>query len=156
MKRIVILLSCILSVAFVSADDYNALIVKLCNGDTNTYMLSENPKVTVPESSIVIKNSSVSTTYERSEVEKFYFEYVDTETGIDKLNDTSVVFRMNESEICISGLDCDAVVSVTTLDGRIVFSTQCDTSGSVSIELSSLKEGVYVLAFNGRSVKVRL
>ena len=154
MKKIFVILYGILLSSVIYAQEKNALVIKMIDGNTHTFVLSEKPVVTLPDGNIVV-NGSASTTYARSEVEKFYFVY-DDGSGIESLSKDNVTFYYVDGEnVRISGLKDKTSVSVTSLDGKIISAQKCDGTGSVTISLGNQTKGIYIISFGGRSVKVR-
>ena len=156
MKKIFVLLFGMLISTIIYAQEKNALVIKLNNGSTNTFILSEKPIVTVPDSNVVVTGAA-SVTYTRSEVEKFYFDYVEpVPERIESLGKGNIaVYYVDGENVRITGLKDNTSVSVASLDGKLVSSPQSDGNGSVLISLRNQSKGVYVLSFGGRSVKIR-
>lgn len=153
MKKIFVILFSILS-SVIYAQEKNALVIKLTDGNTHTFVLSEKPVVTLPDGNIAV-NGSASTTYPRSEVEKFYFVY-DDGSGIESIGKDNVTFYYVDGEnVRISGLKDKAIVSVASLDGKIISTQKSDGTGSVTISLGNHPKGIYIISFGGRSVKIR-
>jgi len=153
MKKIFVILFGILLSSAIYAQEKNALVIKLTDGNTHTFVLSEKPVVTFPDENIAV-NGSASTTYLRSEVEKFYF--VDDGSGIESIGNDNVTFYYVDGEnVRISGLKDKTTVSVASLDGKIISTPKCDGTGSVSISLENQPKGIYIISFGGRNVKIR-
>ena len=134
MKKIFVLFIGILVSMTMYAQEKNALVVKLTNGSTNTFVLSNKPVVTMPDNNVVISGDA-SATYARSEVEKFYFIH-DDGSGIESIgNDNIGIFYED--------------------DGKNIGSQKSDGTGSVTISLGNHPKGIYIISFGGRSIKVR-
>ena len=154
MKKIFVILFGILLSSVIYAQEKNALVIKLIDGNTHTFILSEKPVVTLPDGNIAV-NGSASTTYPRSEVEKFYFVY-DDGSGIESISKDNITFYYVDGEnVRISGLKDMTTVSVTSLDGKIISTQKCDGTGSVTISLGNQPKGIYIISFEGRSVKIK-
>lgn len=136
------------------AQEKNALVVKLTDGSTNTFVLSNKPVVTMPDNNVVISGVA-SATYARSEVEKFYFIY-DDGSGIEPIGKDNIAFFYEDGEnVRITGLKDKTTVSVASLDGKIIFTQKSDGTGSVTISLGNHSKGIYIISFGERSIKVR-
>ena len=154
MKKIFVILFGMLLSSTIYAQEKNALVIKLTDGNTHTFVLSKKPVVTLPDGNIAV-NGSASTTYPRSEVEKFYFVY-DDGSGIESIGKDNVTFYYVDGEnVRISGLKDKATVSVASLDGKIISTQKCDGTGSVTISLGNQPRGIYIISFGDRSVKIR-
>lgn len=166
MKRkislILLLMVSILAIAEVQKP--KALIVRLSEGTENAYILSEEPIVTIQEDKMIV-TGIIEVAYFRSEISKFYFEDIDPDdprimknpTGVDNVEKNNVEFRYVDGEnILIRGLNENTIVTVTSIDGVLISSQRSDSTGNVSISLKNRKSGVYVISFEGRSVKVKI
>lgn len=153
MKKILVLLISMLISMIIYAQEKNALVIKLTNGNSYTFVLSEKPVVTLPDGNVVV-NGSASTTYARSEVEKFYFS--DNGSGIESIGKDNVTFYYVDGEnVRISGLKDKATISVASLDGKIISTQKSDETGTATISLGNHPKGIYIIYFGGRSVKIR-
>lgn len=154
MKKILVLFIGILVSMTMYAQEKNALVVKLTDGSTNTFVLSDKPVVTMPDNNVVISGDA-SATYARSEVEKFYFIYYDP-TEIESISKDNIAFFYEDGEnVRITGLKDKTTVSVTSLDGKIISTQMSNGDGNVTIYLGNNPKGVYIISFEGRSIKVR-
>lgn len=154
MKKIFVILFGILLSSAIYAQEKNALVIKLTDGNTHTFVLSEKPVVTLPEGNIVV-NGSVSTTYLRSEVEKFYFVY-DDGSGIEAIDKDNIKLNYVDGEnICISGLKDKMTVTVVSLDGKLVTTQKSNEIGNVAISLGNQPKGIYIISFGDRCVKIK-
>jgi hypothetical protein len=154
MKKILILFIGILASMTIFAQEKNALVVKLTDGSTNTFVLSNKPVVTMPGNNVVISGVA-SATYSRSEVEKFYFIY-DDGSGIESIGKDNIAFFYEDGEnVRITGLKDKTTVSVASLDGKIISTQKSDGTGIVTISLGNHPKGIYIISVGGRSIKVR-
>ena len=53
------------------------------------------------------------------------------------------------------GLSTHATVSIYTIDGKMLSSTRANEEGTVSIDLSTLPQGVYILRTPNQSYKIK-
>lgn len=154
MKKIIVLFIGILVSMTMYAQEKNALVVKLTNGTTNTFVLSNKPVVTMPDNNVVISGVA-SATYARSEVEKFYFIY-DDGSGVESFGKDNIAFFYEDGEnVRIKGLKDNATVSVASLDGKIISTQKSDGAGNITISLGNQPKGIYIISFEGRSIKIR-
>ena len=154
MKKILVLIIGILASMTIFAQEKNALVVKLTDGSTNTFVLSNKPVVTMPGNNVVISGVA-SATYSRSEVEKFYFIY-DDGSGIESIGKDNIAFYYEDGEnVRITGLKDKTTVSVVSLDGKVISTQKSDGVGSVTIYLGKHPKGIYIINFGGKSIKVR-
>ena len=164
-KKISLILFLIVSIlAIAEVQKPKALVVRLSEGTENAYILSEEPVVTFQEDKMIV-TGIIEVAYFRSEISKFYFEDIDPDdprimkspTRVDNVEKDNVVFRYVDGEnILIRGLKENTVVTVSYIDGVLIYTKRSDSTGNISISLKNKKSGVYVISFNGRSIKVKI
>jgi hypothetical protein len=161
MKKIIALISCFLVSLVVLAGEQtpNALIVKLQDGTENAFILSEKPTVLIQDDKMLV-TGVVEVTYLRSEISKFYFEQIKSDdhriiSGIELIGkDNVTIYYVDGENVYISGLKDKTMVSVASLDGKMLSSCRSDASGEVTMSLGNLPKGVYVVTFDKRSIKI--
>lgn len=122
----------------------HALKVLLTNGSSETYYLSEKPRISFAGDDMMIASSTASTSYARKDVASITFE--DASTSIDnvkKANSTSYRFDGNSFEA--DGMQ----ISVYNMAGKQV------TAGKDAVSLKSLQPGVYVVKAGKQSIKIK-
>ena len=148
MKKILVLITYLLVSSMAYSEEPNTLVIKLRDGNINTYFLSEKPTVTFPNGDVVISNGTINTRYMRSEVERFYFIFDDgSDIGTVSLNNVAFYF-LDGKNIQISGLKKNTVVSVYTLDGKNISTQKSDGTDSITVSLGNLPNGVYIISYN--------
>ena len=153
MKKLLVLIFSIFAITAANAEGFNTFVVKLTDGSTNKFLLSEQPKITLPENSVVLTTNSVNVEYDRSEVEKFYFEYT-TDSSVEAIECNTVAFKYDDKNVTISGLGNNNTVSVFSAEGKCVYEVNTNGSSDINISLEGLQKGVYVINFDNRSVKI--
>lgn len=154
MKKLLVLMLSIFAITASNAEDFNTFVVKLKDGRINKFFLSEQPKITLPDNGVVLSTNKVHVEYERSEIEKFHFEY-NVYSSVEDMDCNSVVFSYTDDQnITISGLVNNETVSVVSPDGKCMLVVNANESGHVFISLDGLPKGVYVIHFDDRSVKI--
>ncbi len=154
MKQVLVFVISMLMSVTLYAQEKNALVIKLTNGNSYTFILAQKPVITLSDGNVVV-NGSASTTYTRSEVEKFYFVY-DDGSGIETIGKNSIMFKyMDGANVRISGLKENTSVSVVTLSGKMISTQKCNGTGTVTIPLENMAKGIYIVSFGDRSVKIR-
>lgn len=157
MKKILVLLSCISFSFIMSAQEKNALVVQLCNDSMEKYILSEKPMVSFSgENMLVTVDNKVELDIKRSEIERFYFDYIDPDNVQAMTKNMVSFYHLDGNNIRIIGLQNNTMVSILTIDGKKVSTYHSDESGILSISLNNQPKGIYIIQFNGRSIKVRV
>ena len=135
MKKILVLITYLLVSSMAYSEEPNTLVIKLRDGNINTYFLSEKPTVTFPNGDVVISNGTINTRYMRSEVERFYFIFDDgSDIGTVSLNNVAFYF----------------------LDGKNISTQKSDGTDSITVSLGNLPNGVYIISYNNRSIKIKI
>lgn len=163
MKKILVFIFCLLTTSIVYAEEQkpNALIVKLNNGSENAFVLSEKPTIQIQDNKMLV-SGVVEVTYLRSNISKFYFQEISSDdpriiSGIETVKKDNVTFSYLDGEnVRITGLKKNTVVSVYTLDGKNISTQKSDGSDSITISLKNLPNGVYIISYNNRSIKIKI
>ena len=166
MKKILVLFFGILVSMTMYSQEQNVHIlrVEFNNGVRIAYVLSEKPLVTMPGESVRIYvegPNMIDEYFKRSDVKRFYFEYVSSDdkdiySNIKMSDPERVLFEYLDGEnVRIIGLKDKTTVSVASLDGKIISTQKSDSAGSLIISLGNHPKGIYIISFEGRSIKVR-
>lgn len=140
---IFVLFTCI---TYSIAAGYN-LIITFNDGTSAVYSLTSQPKITMANDKLVLSSTSISAEYTLNKVKNF--KYKDA-TGINSVNQDYTIHREGD-KIILSGV---VKVDIYTIDGSAVQIDPIQTSSSTIIDLSALRQGVYIIRANGKSVKI--
>ena len=137
------------------------LVVKLNDGSEEKYVLKERPEAWMQGTRLRIESTTMSTAYERTDIEKFYFLDKDgNPSGIKAVAEaeTSLTVRqLSNGRLQVSGLADDDAVRVFDLSGRLLTTVKSDGSNSLSIDLSQQPKGVYIININNkRTIKLQV
>lgn len=152
MKKVLLIIF-IVSSLVTQARESTSLLVYCKDGSFVTYVLSEEPKVSMLADSLLITTDGVSVSYPLSEMWKFSFDKSDE---LDCVNDVLVdelCYSYSSESIVFSGLPERSYVRVYAIDGRLLHSSRIDTE-SYRYSLSSLSSGVYVIEVNKKTFKI--
>lgn len=130
------------------------LVVWAKDGSKVAFALSEEPKVTFNENSLMINSNTVSVSYNLQDMAKFTYE--DSEgQGIKNLeNDKSSSFKFDGEMLLFPSLKAGSSVFIHSLNGSLVFSRIIETAGEYSFPLSQLGAGVYMVTVDGLTYKI--
>lgn len=137
------------------------LVVKLNDGSEEKYVLKERPEAWMQGTRLRIESTTMSTAYERTDIEKFYFLDKDgNSSGIKAVAEaeTSLTVRqLSNGRLQVSGLADGDAVRVFDLSGRLLTTVKSDGSNSLSIDLSQQPKGVYIININNkRTIKLQV
>ena len=130
------------------------LVVWAKDGSKVAFALSEEPKVTFNENSLMINSNTVSVSYNLQDMAKFTYE--DSEgQGIKNLeNDKSSSFKFDGEMLLFPSLKMGSKVSIHNLGGVLVFTRTIEAAGDYSFPISHLDKGVYVVSVDGLTYKI--
>ena len=114
--------------------DGSALLITFTDGTTASYVLSEKPRVTFGQGTLLITSATVSR-----------FTFVDAaELGIGPLTEGSMAFEYDGTTVRMAG----APIEVFTTGGTLL------VRGTGSVSLSGQPSGIYVVRSGRHTVKV--
>lgn len=135
------------------------LVLKMSDESTKLFALDSLPTITLADGKFTVTSGSVTTDYDQSEVTEYYFEKVDSATA----DSVTAVVGPAGSRFTLTYVDNDHVVITGTkarkaqlyAQGGQLLATQPTAGGSVTVSLSSLQRGIYVLRLeNDHSFKI--
>lgn len=136
-------------------NEKSALVVKMINGDVESFILSEKPVATFEGGFLKVASSKVESSFPRHDVKEVYFDKV--ETGIKQvtMNELRFVYQ-DDSEILLYGLtETDKLIRVYDVNGMLSHADVKLEGNSASINLSSLRKGVFFIKIGNRqSIKI--
>lgn len=155
MKKILVLFGIIISMS-VYSQEKNALCVQLQDGTTETYALVKKPVISLSEENMLIAiNENIKLDIKRSEIAHFYFDFIE-HIGIEAVNKENVTFQFSDGEnVTVYGLTRGTLVSVSSIDGKNLYSKKCRENGVVHLSLANLPKGIYLLSYGKRAIKIR-
>lgn len=128
----------------------DALNLTMKDGTIHSFLLSEEPTVTMADDYLVITLSDNSTaSYDLYEVSKYTFG---SSTGISKVLSTKDI-SLSGDNIIFQGVT-NGKVTVSSLSGARVDAGVSESAGSTVVSLSSLPAGVYVVKVNNAVIKI--
>ena len=138
----------------VLADDVaTTLTVHITDGSQVTFLLSERPKVSFSDGCLIITSSEANSTYFLSDVSKFTFGEIETNSGIGHVQNDETSLSLEGGAIVVTGLKEGSTAKVYTIGGITIHSEKVD-GGTWTYSLSSLSSGVYIISINGKTFKI--
>ena len=157
MRRYFFLFMILFSSGCCLAESAYQLVLEKKDGSTIRYVLSDKPVVTFAGTQVQVKSAKAETSYERSDVSRYYFE--DVANGIDVVTDDDSSLRIDYSSadrLTAYGLSDAGAVGVYDLAGRLAPAGICVSDNAVTIDLSVLPAGVYVITLpNHPTLKIK-
>ncbi len=135
------------------------LVLKMSDESTKLFALDSLPTITLADGKFQVTSGSVTTDYEQSDVTEYYFEKVDSATA----DSVTAVTGPEASRFTLTYLDNSRVIVTGTkaskallyTQGGQLVATQPTQGGRVTVDLSGLQRGIYVLRLeNEHSFKI--
>ncbi|MBR6638762.1 MAG: T9SS type A sorting domain-containing protein [Muribaculaceae bacterium] len=147
----VVLTFVLFAIGQVNASDklYN-FVVWASSGEQIKFALTENPKVSHDGVNLVVTTTETSVSYNAANVTKFTIEEL---SGVDKVEQNQAEIVNNGNAIYLSGFDMNAVVVISDISGKNVYSGNTDENGELTIDLSAYAAGIYVVSTNSINCK---
>lgn len=150
MKQLLLLLTCLLTVTAVQADDA-ILQVWFADGQVMSINLNDNPRTTYNDGNLVIQTDKNSVTYPLEQVRRY--TYV-TSTGIESSPSISAAFTNDGETLTFTGLKPHTPISLYNVAGVLLKTFESNDRSKTVISASHLPVGVYVVKVNGGTYKI--
>lgn len=131
--------------------DY-ALQLHLKDGSLQTFLISSKPSLTIADGTLSVKSVQTEFSCQLGQVDYYDFPS-EIDMSVEKIGSKAAI-RMNGDCICFSGLNGNAKVAVYTPAGKKIRDVATDGQGNVTIDISSLPQGTYVVNVGNYSTKV--
>lgn len=112
------------------------------------FSLQQRPVVSFTETDVKLSCNQTEVLYSLDNYLKLTIEETDTETTIEKVGHDN--FIINSKEISAHGVESMALY---TIDGKLITSGKADNEGKITIPVSQLKSGIYIVNTSNKSFK---
>ena len=130
------------------------LVITAKDGSQSSYRLRTLPRVTVEKPYLIVRADGTEISFDLDELLYMHYEEDPTPTGIDTVSEPKAAADKEEETILFNNLPTGTTVSIFTTDGKQVYSHASD-GNTLSLPLSSLKSGVYIVKANGLTYKIQ-
>lgn len=153
MKKLLVLFIAVFAMFQVAQaeNDGDNLLIKTKDGNTVAYSLTTRPVVTFAGSDLVLTSTDVEVKYPIANVEEITF--VDA-SAINEIKGDKVAFAINGQVINAKGLANGELVQVYNIDGKAIAQASANAEGTVTVDISTLGKGVYVIKAGKMSYKI--
>lgn len=152
MKKSVLLTFILILCCMIEVEAQNGVVIQKTDNTVTSFDLQTNGGIYFSSNTMtVIDNQGISTSYAISDIEKIYFESLNSISEIN--NNENVFLYPNPAKdyIKIANLNGKTKVKIFSLDGKMLYSN--DYLLQSSIDISSLKEGLYVIKVDNKTLK---
>ena len=130
----------------------NAVKMIPSEGQEIVFMLSDSPRVTIEENSIIIESEKEKVTCEI--LKGVRFEFVDSDNaGIESVEINTAIFKVTNDFIEASRLKPRENVRVVDIGGKILRNLSTDSSGYIKMDISDLPKGVFIFSSKDKKFK---
>ena len=145
-KTLLSLMLALAAMTMQAQDEYSTLVVETMEGTKLEISLQKAPKVQMTDNAFIITCGEEIIGYTYGEVRKYYFKlskYVSVEPVADER--TIRVTFVDNATVVISGVDNPEVIRLYTLNGARVAPQVEVAEGVITVSLSALDAGFYIL-----------
>lgn len=129
------------------------LVVWQKNGEKVYFKLAEKPETTFDNGLLLITTSSMSVSYQLSDILRYTYEGVSD--AVELLpNERSVSISDDGSTVAFKGLSRGVVACLYSTDGKLLEQQKADGSRTVSFSVKNRPRGIYVVKTGTETVKL--
>jgi hypothetical protein len=129
------------------------IVIETAGGQRTEYALTETPKLTYDGNTVTLTTTKVSVDYTASNILKVMLTDISS-TGINDVESSLGNILLSNDEVRMSGLAADESVTLYNVNGMLLSSWKATSMGELTISLSDLSRGVYIIKANHQSFKV--
>lgn len=135
----------------------NTLTIHQKDGQQFSYGFGEKPVVTFTDNDLIVTtaNENVKLTLALTSVEKFTFDSNETAVNDIKDNAQKASISLDEYSVYIANVKENAVVSLSSADGKQLQAFKTGADGTVSFSIADLPNGTYIISSENLSVKIQ-
>jgi len=135
----------------------NTLTIHQKDGQQFSYGFGEKPVVTFTDNDLIVTtaNENVKLTLALTSVEKFTFDSNETAVNDIKDNAQKASISLDEYSVYIANVKENAVVSLSSADGKQLQAFKANADGTVSFSIADLPNGTYIISSENLSVKIQ-
>ncbi len=154
MRRIGCFVFLFLSVITLRISAQNTLIIHQNDGSQICFGFLEKPVIKYTETDMILTTTSVVVEYPLSSISKFTF--TEKETSVSSISTDAVIptIILNDNIVCISGAKSNQLVSLISIDGRVISTHKTDANGLLYFSIEPLSKGIYIVKIESLICKI--
>lgn len=143
-----------------AASTYSSVGIYMYDGSTHYVTMENGMTASLDGPALKFVSARGVITYPLDEVRHWTFSTEPGDangwTGIDGTvsDQNSVKVVYTGTEITFYGMEKDSLISLYAIDGRLVRKVRCNGYASITIDLDSFSEGVYIVRYGSHSLKI--
>lgn len=119
------------------------LVVWQKDGCKVYFSLNDQPRTTFTTEELVVTTSKATVSYPLSKILRYTYE--DSSQSIDDLNNMGICIAHHGDDIIMMGLPYGKIVTIYSLDGKLLLSKCSDGTSQQILSLSQFPMGVYMI-----------
>lgn len=131
------------------------LVLQLTTGETATFVLDEQPKITFTADNLVITSPTYTTEYPLAGLQRYTFKQVPASHITSPTADNRPSITQTDGQIILDNLPAGTAVTVYSIDGMALSAPTTAPDGRATIDTSTLTSGVYIIKYGNKSLKIR-
>ena len=150
-KTLLSLLLAFIAIAVQANDEYSTLVIETMEGTKFEISLQKKPKVQLTDDKFIITCGKEITGYTYGEIRKFFFKLSGNLEVKPSADDRIIrVTFVDNTTVTISGIDNPEVIRLYTLDGSPAKPRVEVNDAIVTVSLSTLDAGIYILNIDNK------
>ena len=128
-------------------------ILCLKDGEKVEFLLKNNPRVVNGDGFITVVDNDMTIEYPLGNVHKYMLGIHDEYTAVKNDEAPNGNIQNQIGTIRLSGFGASESVVVTSINGTVVFESETNDSGSLSISTATYPSGIYILKIKNQTLK---
>ena len=150
-KTLLSLLLAFIAIAVQANDEYSTLVIETMEGTKFEISLQKKPKVQLTDDKFIITCGKEITGYTYGEIRKFFFKLSENLEVKPSADDRIIrVTFVDNTTVTISGIDNPEVIRLYILDGSPAKPRVEVNDAIVTVSLSTLDAGIYILNIDNK------
>lgn len=141
------------SIGIYAQTTISCLTIEFTTGDTVEYSFNEEPQLYQDNDQIMLKTSKSSVSFDTKQISKCYLSE-ETDTKIAKLMVPDKKISLQDDFIFLSGFEQVEEIRLYTAYGRIISTFYVSSEGELTIPISNLSKGVYIIKTENVNFKI--
>ena len=129
------------------------VVIEIDGGEQTEYALTENPKLSFDGKTIILTTTKVRIEYSATDIAKVALKDIST-TDIEGVEERQRQIQLLNDKVHMSGLVAHETVQLYSMGGVLLSTWKATNNGELTINLSDLQRGVYIIKANHQSFKV--
>ncbi len=148
-----LLFGCFALPSLATDDNRQALVLTLQSGETISWLLEKQPKVSFSASELLMEADGTTVSYPLEDVKGYAFTMISTGIASPTVGQQGTV-SVTQREVRFSGMQPGTVASLYSTDGRKLQSVSIDSDGTAVISLAALPTGTYIINYGVSTCKI--